>query len=128
VAVAPTLQVEIPMAVVAASSPDPSVGEEGLQANLDTAAGADASSLDPKATRILLEVVTTTWKGHRSRGRCTGQVTEFSKHLPQIRFKIVMEHYWHESLYENMVVVTLQSIEFTSVNIDCSFYVCCIAV
>jgi hypothetical protein len=89
-AVAPTLQVEIPMAVVEASSPDPSVGEEGLQANLDMAAGADFSSLDPKAARILLEAVTTTWEGHRSRGRCTDQVTKFSKHLPQIRFKIVM--------------------------------------
>jgi hypothetical protein len=39
-----------------------------------------------------------------------------------------MKHYWYESLYENMVVVTLQSIEFTSANIDCSFYVCRIAV
>jgi hypothetical protein len=42
---------------VAASSPDPSVGEEGLQADLDTNVGADASSLDPKAARILSEVV-----------------------------------------------------------------------
>jgi hypothetical protein len=56
------------------------------------------------------------------------EVIEFNKHLPQIRFKIAMKHYQHESLYENMVVATLQSIEFTSVDIDYSFYVCCIAV
>jgi hypothetical protein len=40
--VAPTLSIEIPMAAVVASSPDPSM---------------DASSLDPKAARILPEVV-----------------------------------------------------------------------
>jgi hypothetical protein len=48
----PALQVEIHTVVVAASSPDPSVGEEDHQANLDTTVVADASSLNPKpATR-----------------------------------------------------------------------------
>jgi hypothetical protein len=56
-ALVPTLQVEIPMVAVAASSLDLSVGEEGLQADLDTAVGADASRLDLKAARILSEVV-----------------------------------------------------------------------
>jgi hypothetical protein len=55
---ASALQVEIPTAVVAASSPDLSVGEEDLQADLDTTVGADASSLDPKAARILPEAAT----------------------------------------------------------------------
>jgi hypothetical protein len=44
----PVLQVEIPKTAAAASSPDLSVGEEGLQVDLDMAVGADASSLDPK--------------------------------------------------------------------------------
>jgi hypothetical protein len=40
VAAASALQVEIPTAVaVMASSPDPSVGEEGLQVDLDMAVG-----------------------------------------------------------------------------------------
>jgi hypothetical protein len=39
-----------------------------------------------------------------------------------------MKHYWHESPYENMVVVALQSIEFTGANINYLFYVCRIAV
>jgi hypothetical protein len=48
----PALQVEIRTVVVAASSPDPSVGEEGHQANLDATVVADASSLNLKpATR-----------------------------------------------------------------------------
>jgi hypothetical protein len=49
------------MALASASTPDLSVGEECLQADLDTAVGADASSLDPKAARILPEVVADTW-------------------------------------------------------------------
>jgi hypothetical protein len=49
---------------VSASTPDPSVGEEGLQADLDTAVGADASSLDLKAAKILPEVVEATWEVH----------------------------------------------------------------
>jgi hypothetical protein len=55
-------------------------------------------------------------------------IIEFSKHLPQIGFKIATEHYRHEPLYESMVVMTLQSIEFTSADINYSFYVCRIAV
>jgi hypothetical protein len=57
--VAPALQVEIPTAAVAASSPDLSMGEESLQAYLDM-----ASSLDPKAANLLPEMVATG-------GRCT---------------------------------------------------------
>jgi hypothetical protein len=64
---APTLQVEIPTASASASTRDPSMGEECLQADLDTAVGADASSLDPKAARILSEAVATTWEVHRLR-------------------------------------------------------------
>jgi hypothetical protein len=41
------------------------MGEEGLQADLDTTVGADASSLDLKAARILLEEVAATWELHR---------------------------------------------------------------
>jgi hypothetical protein len=63
-AVTPALQVEIPMMTAAASSPDPSVGEEGLQADLDIVVGADVSSMYPKAARILPEPVTTTWEVH----------------------------------------------------------------
>jgi hypothetical protein len=66
-AVAPALKVEIPMVAVVASSPDRSVGEEGLQADLDTTIGSDASSLDPKASRILPEAVVATWEMHRLR-------------------------------------------------------------
>jgi hypothetical protein len=55
------------MTAMLASSLDPSVGEEGLQADLDTTVGADASSLDLKAARILLEAVAATWELHRLR-------------------------------------------------------------
>jgi hypothetical protein len=61
VAVAPTHQVEIPMVVAAASSPDPYMGEVGLQADLDMIVGVDASSLDPKVARILPEAIAATW-------------------------------------------------------------------
>jgi hypothetical protein len=44
--------------------PDLPVGEEGLQADLDTAVGADASSLDSKAARILSEALVATWEVH----------------------------------------------------------------
>jgi hypothetical protein len=47
-AAAHALQVEIPTAVVAANSPDPSAGDGSLQADLDTAARADAKSLVPE--------------------------------------------------------------------------------
>jgi hypothetical protein len=63
--VAPALQVEIPTVAAEASSPDPSIGEEGLQADLDTTVGADASSLDPKTARILPEAVPTTREVYR---------------------------------------------------------------
>jgi hypothetical protein len=46
------------MVVAVANSPDPSMGEGGLQAVLDTVAQADAKSLDPKA-------VVATWEVHR---------------------------------------------------------------
>jgi hypothetical protein len=61
------LQVEIPMAVTVAISPDLSMGEEGLKADLDTTVGVDTSSLDPKADRILLEAVVATWEVHQLR-------------------------------------------------------------
>jgi hypothetical protein len=50
---------------VVASSPDPSMGKEGLQADLDTAVGANASSLNPKAARILPKAVAATWEVHQ---------------------------------------------------------------
>jgi hypothetical protein len=50
-----------------ASTPDPSMGEEGLQADLDTTVGADSSSLDLKAVTILSEAVVATWEVHRLR-------------------------------------------------------------
>jgi hypothetical protein len=53
------------MASASTSTPDLSVGEECLQADLDMAVGADASSLDPKAARILPEAVVVTWEVHR---------------------------------------------------------------
>jgi hypothetical protein len=56
--IVPTLRVEIPMAAEAASS---------LQADMDMAVGADARSPDPKAARILLEVVAATWEVHQRR-------------------------------------------------------------
>jgi hypothetical protein len=64
----PALQVEIPMASVSASTntPDPPVGK-CLQADLDTAVGADANSLDPKVAKTLPEAVATTWEVHRLR-------------------------------------------------------------
>jgi hypothetical protein len=43
------------MATVA-STTNPSVVQDCLQANLDTAVGVDTSSLDPKEARILPEV------------------------------------------------------------------------
>jgi hypothetical protein len=61
---APVLQVGIPMVVMAASSLDPSVGEEGLHADMDTAVGVDASSLDLKRP----ESCRRWWQ---TRGRCT---------------------------------------------------------
>jgi hypothetical protein len=53
------------MTSASTSTPDPSVGEECLQADLNMAVGADTDSLDPNMGRILPEVVTTTWEVHR---------------------------------------------------------------
>jgi hypothetical protein len=55
------------MASVTASTPDPSVGEEYLQAYLDTGVGEDVRKLDLKAARILSEAVVTMWELHRLR-------------------------------------------------------------
>jgi hypothetical protein len=65
---APTLQVEMSTVSALTSTPDPSVGEECFQADLDTAVGADASSLDLKAARIVLEALAATWEVHQVRG------------------------------------------------------------
>jgi hypothetical protein len=48
-----------------ASTLGPSMGEEGLRADLDTTVGADASRIDPTAAIILPEVVAATWEVHR---------------------------------------------------------------
>jgi hypothetical protein len=50
---------------MAASSPNLSVGEEGLQADLDTTVGVDASSLDWKVARILSNAVPTMREVHQ---------------------------------------------------------------
>jgi hypothetical protein len=60
----PAIQVEIPMASTMTSTPDPSVDEECLQVDLDTGVGEDTRRLDPKATRILSEMVAATWEVH----------------------------------------------------------------
>jgi hypothetical protein len=52
------------MASAMTSTPDPSVGEECLQADLDMGVGEDARRLDPKAARILSEVVVAMWEVH----------------------------------------------------------------
>jgi hypothetical protein len=60
------LLVEIPTAVVVvANSLDPSMGEGGLQADLDMTSWTEAKSLEPKVARILLEAVAATWEVHR---------------------------------------------------------------
>jgi hypothetical protein len=66
-AATPVLQVKISTASVTASTPESSVGEECLQADLDTCVGEDARSLNPKAARILLEAVVATWEVHQLR-------------------------------------------------------------
>jgi hypothetical protein len=60
----PTLQVELPMASVMPSNPNPSVGEECQKADLVMAMEEDARSLDLKAARILPEAVAATWEVH----------------------------------------------------------------
>jgi hypothetical protein len=56
------LHAEIPMAAVVASNPDPSEVEEDLQADLDTAIGVHASSLDPMMAKILQEAMAAKWE------------------------------------------------------------------
>jgi hypothetical protein len=63
-AAVPALQVEIPTVSASARTPNPSVGEECLQADLDMAVGADASSLDLKVARILPEAMAAMWEVH----------------------------------------------------------------
>jgi hypothetical protein len=63
-AAVPALQVKISTVSESNSTPNPSVGE-CLQADLDMAIGADASSLDPKVARTLPETVAATWEVHR---------------------------------------------------------------
>jgi hypothetical protein len=62
-----TLQVELPTVSVMTSNPDPSVVEECWKANLHTAMGEDARSLDLKVARILPEVVAARWEVHQLR-------------------------------------------------------------
>jgi hypothetical protein len=64
---APALHVEISTVAASASTPDSSVGEDGLQAVLDTVVGVDTSSLDTKPARIMPEPVVATWEVHRLR-------------------------------------------------------------
>jgi hypothetical protein len=85
-AAAPALQVEIPMVVVVASSPDPIVGEEGLQADLDTTVGADASSLDLKAARILSDSMPATWEVHQ-----LWEILPTTSRVPSYSEKLVTE-------------------------------------
>jgi hypothetical protein len=56
------------------------------------------------------------------------EVVEFSEYLPHIDIEIAMEHYQHQHFYYNMVIMTIQPTEFTSADINCSFYVRRIAV
>jgi hypothetical protein len=64
--VAPTLQVKILTASVMTSTPDPYVGEEWLTwiRVCVCVGGGGGRRLDPKAVRILPEVVATTWEVH----------------------------------------------------------------
>jgi hypothetical protein len=48
-----------------ASNPNPSMGEECRKADLDTAVGEDARSMDLKAAKILSEVVAAMWEVQR---------------------------------------------------------------
>jgi hypothetical protein len=64
-AAAPALQVNLPMASVAASNADPSVGKECWKADLDMVVGEDARSLNLRAAIILSEAVAATWEVRR---------------------------------------------------------------
>jgi hypothetical protein len=57
--------VEIPTASSIASTLDPSVGEECLQADLDMGVAEDARRLDPKVAKILPEAVAAMWQVHQ---------------------------------------------------------------
>jgi hypothetical protein len=56
-------------------------GGECQKADLDTAVGEDARSMNLKTIRILLEVVTTTWEVHRLREilPMTSRVSSYSE-------------------------------------------------
>jgi hypothetical protein len=56
------------------------------------------------------------------------EVTKFCEHFPQIDIEKATKHYRQQSFYYNMVVVTLEAIEFTGADNNCSFYVSHIAV
>jgi hypothetical protein len=56
------------------------------------------------------------------------EVTEVSEHLPQLYIEIATEHYRHQSLHYNVVVMALQTIQFNRADINHSFYVSRIAV
>jgi hypothetical protein len=74
-----------------ASSPDLSAGEEGLQADLNTTIGADTSSLDPEAARILSEAMATTREVHQLQEilPTTSRVPGYSeKHVTQKRLSL----------------------------------------
>jgi hypothetical protein len=66
-ATVPALPVKLPTTSTTVSNPNPCVGEECRKANLDTAVGEDARSLDLKAARILPKVVAATWGVHQLR-------------------------------------------------------------
>jgi hypothetical protein len=78
---APALQVELPMASVTASNPDPAVGEECRKANLDMAVGEGARSMDLKRAKISSEVMAATWKVHHLQNILimTSWVSDYSK-------------------------------------------------
>jgi hypothetical protein len=59
-------QVEIPT-VVAGKGGLQAMGEGGLQVVLDTAARADAKSMDPNTARMLPKAVAAMWEMHRVR-------------------------------------------------------------
>jgi hypothetical protein len=63
-AAVPAFQVEIHTTSATASTLDPSVGEECLQANLDMGVGEDSRRLDLNAARIPLKVMAAMWEVH----------------------------------------------------------------
>jgi hypothetical protein len=85
-AVVPALQVEIPTTSATGSTPDPSVGEDCLQADLDMGVREVARRLDPKATRILLEAMTAMWKVHQLR-----EILSIASRVPDYSEKFVTQ-------------------------------------